>query len=138
MNELSAIETALLDILGNDTVLAGMVGDRIYSEVAPQGVACPYIVFTHRTGRDTKAVNKKRLLTQANYVIKVVSSGQTYSGITEIAEQMDTILEQARPVVDGQRVIFTREQPIGYAETSNGMLFRHLGGLYQVTIDPDQ
>jgi hypothetical protein len=138
MNELSAIESALLDSLGNDTVLAGMVGDRIYSEIAPQGVACPYLVFTHRTGRDTKAVNKKRLLTQANYVIKVVSSGQTYSGITEIAERMDTILEQARPVVDGQRVIFTREQPIGYAETSNGMLFRHLGGLYQVTIDPDQ
>lgn len=138
MNELTAIETALLETLGDDATLTGMVGARIYSEAAPQGAACPHIVFSLRTGRDTKGVNKKRLLTQANYVIKVVSSGQTYSGMTEIAERMDTVLEQARPVVDGQRLIITREQPIGYAEPTNGVLFRHLGGLYQVTVDPHE
>jgi hypothetical protein len=138
MNELSAIETAILDTLGNDETLAGMVGDRIYSDLAPQGALCPHVVFQYRAGRDTKGVNKKRLLTQANYAVKVVSSGQTYAGIAEIAERLDTVLEQAKPVVDGQRLAFTREQPIGYAETANGLVFRHLGGLYQVTVDPNQ
>ena len=133
MLETTRIEQWLYEVLSGDSALAAAVGGRIYAYLAPPEAGTPFVVFAYQSGADTVAIGMSRVLTAALYQVKVVGTGWSSAPLQPIADRIDAVLQAASgSVVDGQILGCTREQPISYVEATDGVVYRHLGGLYRI------
>jgi hypothetical protein len=119
--------------LANDATLAGLVDDRIYDGIAPEGAAFPYVIYNFQAGADTVVVGAARVLNSGLYLVKAVAETQSYSGPAEIADRIDDLLQAASGAADDGLILgANREQPIMYVEAVDTIQFRHVGGLYRI------
>lgn len=133
MIEIARVLEWIHDALASDATITGLVGDRIYDGIAPEGASFPYIVYNYQGGADAVAVGAIRVLNQSVYQIKAVDCAQSYSGAAQIADQIDNLLQAATgATIDGQILGTNREQPIMYAEVNDKQQYRHAGGLYRI------
>lgn len=106
-----------------------------WSDVAPPHVKDPYIVFSMTDANDVRVVDGIRVLTDALYTVKAVAETETYAGLETYASQIDTALHNASSVVtDGLIVWCVRERPVAYSETTDGLTYKHLGGMYRLQV----
>lgn len=120
--------------LAGDAALAAALGgaDRVWQELADQGSAMPYVVFQYQGGSDVAGVGTARIMANLLYLVRVVGGG-AHSELEAAADRIDAVLHGASgPVGDGIVFACVREQPISYTETSDGKVYRHVGGLYRL------
>lgn len=134
MIELARVEEWLIDILTGDATLTGLVGTRIYNQIAPLGVTLPFVVFNWQASRDVFGLGTIRIMMNGLYTVKVVDDATTgMAAAVAIADQLDTLLHAASgTVADAAILAVMREEQINYVETTAGEHFRHLGGIYRV------
>lgn len=133
MMEIPRIDQWLYERLSGDATLAGMVGGRIYSYLAPQDTAFPFVLFNYQTGEDIWGVGPARFLVSALYQIKVVSTGPSFLPLKAIADRLDTLLQgTSGAVANGTVYSCMRERALAYVEVSDGVQYRHLGGLWRI------
>lgn len=121
------------DTLSADATLAGLVSTRIFDGLAPQGSAYPFVVFNHQGGSDTLGVGAVRVLNSGLFQIKVVAQSDSYASGIAIADRIDEVLHGAAGSKDGAYIAScVREQAIMLIEQSNGIEYRHVGGLYRL------
>lgn len=121
------------DTLLADATLTGLVSTRVHDGLAPQGSAYPFVVFNHQGGYDALGVGSARVLNSGLYQIKAVTESDSYASAIAIADRIDEVLHSAAGSKDGAYVAAcVREQPIMIIEVSNGIQYRHAGGLYRL------
>lgn len=136
MIENTLIESWLYSRLAGDATLAAAVGGRIYSYVAPATAATPFVVFSAQSpGYDVMGVGTARVMLNSLYQVKVVVQDASFSTATTAAHRIDALLHGATGAPAGGRVLgCVREGPLAYAEVSDGIEYRHLGGLYRIWV----
>jgi hypothetical protein len=138
MSETVVADTWLYGRLAGDAeLMSGVTG--VFADVAPEGTAFPFVVFSFQSGRDTVGLGGTRIFTGATYQVKVISDKPSYGAIKALANRIDAVLHQASgAVADGTVISSVREEPVRYTETTAGKQFRHLGGLYRLQVQASQ
>jgi hypothetical protein len=136
-NEVVLADLWLYSVLSGDATLAGLVGTKIYSYLAPGGTASPFVVYNFQGGTDVMAVGAIRIMNTGLYQIKGIVQSNSMSGVAKsIADRIDTLLHGMTGLVTGGIVLAcVRQQPIAYVETSNGLRWNHLGGSYRLIVE---
>lgn len=128
----------LYQLLTDSADLAELVGDRIFSEVAPATTSYPMVIYAYHNGTDVYGVGKTRVMSQLDFQVKAVGSGASYLPLVPVADLLDTLLHGAAGNTEDVKVLSSiRQSPIAYAEIDeDGGQYRHLGGLYRLQVQP--
>lgn len=134
-NEVVYADQWLYGLLSGDAPLTGLVGTRIHSYVAPEGVVFPYVLYAFQGGADVSVVGGVRIFNSGLYQVKAVGRTESLASLQVIANRLDTLLQRASGSVTGGIILAcVRTQPLAYAEVSNQYQYRHLGGLYRIQV----
>lgn len=135
MIEIMRVSEWLYETLSSDATLTALVADRMYDGIAPQAATFPYITFNWQGGADVSAVGGIRIMNNGLWQVKAVVNETSYATILPIADRVDQVLQRASGAVsDGIILACVREQPLALIENSNGVQYRHLGGLYRIYV----
>jgi len=140
MQETFRAELWLYGLFAADTGAGGvstLAGGRIYAYVAPSGAAYPLVIFSQQGSHDVRGTGPYRIMASMLYQVKVIGQARAASmgAIKTIADRIDALLQGVTgSVVDGSVLSCVREQPISYVETSEGITYSHLGGLYRLQV----
>lgn len=133
-DETSIADRWLYSVLSNDSTLDTLLGsgDRVWQEQADQGAPMPYVVFQYQGGFDVAGVGPTRIMASLLYLVRVIGTGE-FSELEAAADRIDTLLHaKAGEVADGHMFACVREQPFRLIETTDGIVYRHRGGLYRL------
>lgn len=136
MIETTLVESWLHTRLSTDAILTSQVSDRIYAYLAPARAATPFVVFNAQSpGFDVMGVGTARVMLNCLYQVKVVVQDASFAPAKDAADRIDTLLHGATGTPPGGQVLgCVREGPLAYAEVSDGIEYRHLGGLYRIWV----
>lgn len=128
-----AAEEWLYQTLSGDATLAGLVSG-VYAYQIPQDASLPAVLYSYNRGQDVQGVGTARVMASLVYQVKAVVQGESLAPALPIARRIDALLQGAVniTVADGQVLACVRESIVSYAETDEGLAFRHLGGLYRI------
>jgi hypothetical protein len=120
--------------LAASTALTTLVSGRIYDTVVPDLVppaALPYVVYQFQGGADLMTNGAARVWQSGIYLVRGVARFP-YANLDAIAQTIDVALHAlAGSVAAGTVYACVREQPFELDETTEGVQYRHLGGLYR-------
>ena len=121
--------------LTDDATLAGLIGARVYSYMAPLGATLPAIIYAYQGGVDVTEVANYRIFNSGLYQVKAVGQGESMVAIATIAHRIDEVLHRASGSVTGGAILAcVRERPLSYPEFTNGVRYNHLGGIYRILV----
>jgi hypothetical protein len=102
----------------------------VYYALAPQGSACPYIVFQRQAGRDEYSFTGR--MVSADYVVRVVSDRNWPTQAATLYDTLHDSIQDGLGTVTGLRTLrFRRQSTIEYRD---GDGYWHAGGLYRVDV----
>lgn len=136
------VDTGLYTVLAADIASAttGTLGNlgvtAAAKNIAPAGTAAPYIIFQKMSGIDDWTFND---LTSRDlvYMIKVVASGNSALGAGKALARIAVLLNDGSLSISGFTLLRSRqESDIDYSETSSGITYHHIGGLFRISIRP--
>lgn len=136
MIELEVAEKWLYASLTGDVELVGLLGGdakRIHSAGAPYGAVFPAVIYQFQGGADVRTADVRRVMGSLLYLVKAVGQGASFAPVNPLAARIDRVLDRRRGAGgDGLVLGCTREQPFSLAETSDGVSYRHRGGIYRL------
>jgi hypothetical protein len=111
----------------------------VHAFVAPAEAILPYIVFAMQDGDDVRVLANKRIMTNLVYLVKVVGE-EDITVLAPINDRIDALLDGAQLISNAHGLVLgcTRESPINYPEVIGTVIYRHLGGLYQIAVQDKQ
>lgn len=104
------VGAAIYSLLVNDSAVSAVVGTRIYPELAEEGAAAPYVVYSvvSNTPSDTKdgtPIDEAQL--------EIFSVGSTYAAANDLADKVRAALDRKSQIVVGtvtvQSIQYTNE-----------------------------
>ncbi len=125
MDPFSIIGSALYSYLGT----AGTV--PVYQDLAPQGSAAPYLVYSFQSGPDVYSWGGEE--TQTEYQVKVVSNRENSAEATRLYREVHEVLQDA-PLSVGDGVSLLRCRRSALVKYQDSKRFWHVGGLYRIDI----
>ena len=132
--ELPRTDDWIHDRLAADAALTAVVADRIYADVAPQGVEMPFVLYQVQSpGPDRKATGARRVMVRPLYLVRGIAPATAWQGVLKtIADRIDTALDLAVGSAAGDATVIgcVREQAFRLVEEDGRT--RHLGGLYRL------
>lgn len=141
MNELFGLDTLIYATLTADAALVALASKRVFSEVGPEGITFPYVLYSFQSGSDQNGVGGVRIFSRPVYRIEAVDKADSFSTAAKIADRIDKVLQNVR----GQAVVngvtyqvdgCVRRTPVRIAEEDQGVRYNRLGGLYVFYIYP--
>lgn len=137
MLDLTLAANWIYGTLTADATIAGIVGTRVYRDFAPQGAAMPAIIYQFQSSEDLNTAGVNRIFTAHTVIVKAVDSTGSYGGnLATLAGRIDALMHNvnARVTVgaDSGYVWAWRIRPFNLAEVSDGVQYRHFGGVYRV------
>lgn len=133
-SEIETIDKWIYQTLSADAALTAIVGNRIYTELAPQLVDQPMVIYHQQSpSTDLMEVGQRRVWTQGRWMVKLVGRTQSFVDLYSAFDRIETLLHRADGVVGSGNVLaVTREQIVKYVELSDGIQWRHFGGIYNI------
>lgn len=134
MAEPTVVDYWIATTLRASTPLTSLVGGatepRIYRGEAPEDAAYPHIVYYYLPGgNDVRGVGTVTIMSEGNWIIKVVHRSVSYNIPETIAGMIYSLLHGKT----GTHVLAcTREEPIGYSELLDNSIYQHMGGIYHI------
>ena len=119
-------DAELMALLGGDPL---RLVEGVYRGEAPS-----WVVWTIVAPTDVKGVGATHIASNVPIQVKVVGQTETYSDLAPIYQRVHARLEYQldHDVVGAGRILSChRVSGIQYPETSGGIEYRHLGGLYE-------
>lgn len=135
MSELTLAGQWLYGVLAPDATLTPLIAGRVFDTVA-QG-AFPCVVFQFQGGYDALGVGARRLQVNCLYVVKAIGQTASPLSLKPIADRVDLLLHRhdAPVIVGGVNLGYIgcyRVQPFAMSEVSEGIQYRHVGGIYRL------
>lgn len=138
-NETLVAAQWIYGVLAADATLTGLVGSRIYQDVAAPGAAFPYVVFFLLDPGDSLNVpgpTQEIIWQPTLWLVKGVNSGASYGApLSTINGRIYALLHKATNGAPALGTVWTsyRMRPFQMPETGPGAeQYRHLGGVYRV------
>lgn len=136
MIETTRVDEWLKTTLAASAPLAVLVSTRIYGYVAPQGTVGNMVIYNWMGGSDLVAVGGYRALVNGLWQVKAVVQGLSFAPGEAIMDLVDGLIHrQTGSTSDSLILSCVRQSPVQYVETTNGIQYRHLGGLYKIQIE---
>lgn len=138
MIELTLSDAWLLTKLKAIPQLAGV---EVYADFIPLDAALPAVVFQPTIFNDVATFADKRILVEADYVVRVTDAATSYSNIVVVANAIDEALQGSSglvntPAGNGRVVSCVRVEPIRFVEIDDTSKKRyvHLGGVFRLQV----
>jgi hypothetical protein len=122
-------DTTLQDMAGGAPALAKRVVEGVYPGDAPWHVS-----FTILEPVDVKVVGLIQVMASVQAQVKVVGRATSYVPLVPVYRRVHQLLEGRtipQDVAQGAVLQFGRVSGIQFPESTNGIEYRHLGGLYE-------
>ncbi len=132
--ETAVIETWLQGVLASDATITANASGGVWTDLAPEGTAFPYLVCIFLDGRDLTVIGGRRVWTDCLYAIKAVGRSAEDGGALEtLAARIDALLQaKSGTAASGTVCACVREQPLSLPEDKHGTVYRHVGGIYRI------
>ena len=135
--ELVGIDGWLYSVMSGDATLHALVADRIYADVAPENATFPYVIFNQQSAVDLDTPGFHHVWVNALYQIVAVTQGSSKSALQPIAERIHTLIQAMRAVTSTTEIVACyRESPFSLSETTDGVRYVRLGGIYRIFAQP--
>jgi len=136
--ELVRIEQWVYQSLAADGVIAGIVGTRIYTEIAPQGATFPLILIAHIGNVDVVRAMQNGRMAKSIVLVRVVGMGTSTQGnLKTVADRFDEVLLKKNVVHDGVRIAYVQhDQHAIRKDAENGVPMSYVGSYYLVFSQP--
>jgi hypothetical protein len=144
----TAIRRSLYGKLSGDTTLNNLLGappagysKSIYDGVAPKDAAFPYVIFNLQSDVDEEAMADPAAYTDHIWMIKGVdgpgeppkSTAPSGDAADAIADRIRVLLNDTTLSISGASLMYLRRQSgVRYPEVTEGVTYRHSGGLYRL------
>jgi hypothetical protein len=127
------IDKWIFERLSTDTVINTALGTRIYEGLAPQGAAYPFIIYQEQSpARDIRGIGTQRIMVEAFYLIKVITTGN-YSSIKTLVDRFDFLFHGIQIETSYARInASVRERTFRLAEPRENVIYRHRGSIYRI------
>lgn len=139
-NAIPKIEAWILAQLAGDSALAAIVSTRIWKDIAPIDTTYPYVIFAMRPGSYyLQGVGECRLLTRAEYLIKIVTEGDASDAEIAALDRFDEVIgAQSASLLNGFLFSGRGRAPISYTEPRPGTphFYNHAGSVFQIDSYP--
>lgn len=117
-------------------VLAGSAAAlraRVLDQPPPQDLKPWWIEFNVLPPRDVRGADATKIMAAVDLQAKVVGPTMSYGALLEPYRRVHAVLEHRSEVVVAEGVVMTsiRVSGVQYPERTNGIEYRHLGGLYE-------
>jgi len=138
MIETTRVDAWLHTTLSASSPLVALVSTRIYGYVAPQGTTGNMVVYNWQGGSDLNTVGSYRALVNGLWQVKAITQSNSFAAAKAIMDIVDDTLHRASgSVSDALILACVRQAPVQYVEVTNGIQYRHLGGIYRIQVDPN-
>jgi len=78
-------------------------------------------------------VNAHRVFSDSAWIVKAVDRDASITTLRSVAGSIDALLHRASGTADGGTVLYcVCEAPFQLTEQIDGILYRHLGGVYRI------
>lgn len=136
-HELASAQEWLYTTLSGDATLAGYAPGGVYPDLAPDGTATPYVVFSLQSpGVDSLTMAAVRVLANPLYQVVCVAEASKFVAVANAASEIDDLLKRTSGTVTGGYIgSCYREQPVEKAELINTVVWKSLGGLYRLAVE---
>lgn len=134
MINIERVEKWLYATLTGNAGIASTVAGRVFRAPAPAEQPEPLIVFDQNANADSLMGSTHHVLTTADYVVRVITRGESFASAYPIAALCNDALHGRVGTADGRTMACVRVSTVSYTEVDNGIRFNHLGGLYRITI----
>lgn len=129
---------ALYGRMAGDTTLNNLLGapaddyaKAIYYEVAPEGAAFPYVIFSKVSGTPRYAL-KALGYDNEIWMVKGVDRSDDSDPVETIATRLDALLTDATLSISGKTHLYLRrESDVDYAEVTDGVRYLHAGANFR-------
>lgn len=133
-NESGTAARWIYQTLAPDATIQAAVGAQIYDSFIPQGAQAPYIVIREfePASRDIMGVGPVRVKADLELSVVFIKAGNSFVEMEPVVARIDELLhgKAGTPVGGGTILACTRRKTIKFAEPDDGVVYRHLGGLY--------
>ena len=136
--ELSAIDQWIYQTLTGDATLMALIGG-VHEHPAPQTMPFPIITYQDQGDfldvPNTNAVQPIRVVSRGTYLVRVIGKEVPTSALRPIAARIDQLLEGKHGATAlGTIAGCSRVRPYKFQEFTDGINYRHLGGMYRITV----
>lgn len=114
---------------------------EVYADSIPFDAKLPAAVFQPTIFNDVATFADKRILVEADYIVKVIDEATSYTTIVQMANAIDADLQGQSGLVNtsagnGRIVSCVRVEPIRFVEIDDTAKKRyvHLGGLFRLQV----
>jgi hypothetical protein len=138
LNEAAEAYEFLEAKLSGDATLLGYLGSgasSLYPDLAPPGVATPYVLFSMQSEVDSLTATAVRILARPLFQVKAVGPANQRAAIRNAANRIDTLLARTSGTTTNAIIeACWRDGAINIPEVVDGALWTSLGGLYRLEI----
>lgn len=127
------VEPWLYATLSGDSTLAGLVA-AVSGTLSATPLPLPFVSFAMQSSLDVTGFSGDRISTDDLYQVKATGLGSSWDEVRPIARRIDALLHRPNMVVGvaGGSLSCIRERTLQYPEVSDGLEYRHLGGIYRI------
>jgi hypothetical protein len=131
----NAVKAAIFARLDGDATMDSLATGGVHERTAPQGTACPYVIFHKQTGTPRYALGNNYAFTEDLYLIKGVTDEPSSKVAGQIAERVDALFDRYALSVTGSTVLVCRrELDVDYDEHTDGRVYKHVGAIYRIGV----
>lgn len=116
--------------------ITGLTGG-VHEHPGPQGSVYPMVTFQQQSEVDLSVINAHRVWAEFLILVRVIGQTASTVSLEAIADEIDARLHRVSgTTTDAQVISSVRESSFHMAEAVQGVEYRHLGGLYQLLVQP--
>jgi hypothetical protein len=140
----TAIRRALYGKLAGDTTLNNLLGTpaagyskAIYHQQAPDNAPFPFVILSEDVPElPTEAMGDPEALLTDIWLVKAIDRNTSADAAEAIAARIKALLNDATLTISGATHLYLRRQSgIVYPETTDGVQYKHYGGLYRLVYE---
>jgi hypothetical protein len=139
MADTSAVDAALIALLAGDATLTGLLPHGVHWDLAPTG-ATAFVIVSQIDHDDAYTMPNKTLWETALYLVKAVTAGSSRSVVTQAAQRLYELLQDAplAPVGYTPVVVQRIKRVPAYTQVDEvtDARWQHGGGHYEVIVSP--
>lgn len=139
VNELNAVAVKLFAVLSASSIIRAAVGKhptldvwQVYEVSAPQDSTYPCIIFNPIFLRYSRYTAGRKSHGQFYYQVEAINTGDSYSELGPIADEIENLLYQSQVVDDPVIMGMSVTRPIQFSEYDDGTRYNHLGSVVEI------
>lgn len=120
----------------SDPTIAGIVGARVFSGVAPVGTQFPFVIISLLAPGDDVYGNGPTIIwSRLTYLVKAVTQANSLTSLQTLVDRIQAVLHATRGGTSDAAIDYcVRKRPFRMTQYENNVAFQHLGGEFEIAV----